>query len=72
MSHHNHGQGHGHDKKGHAKHGTKKRPLHRDWRLWVAVVLMLFSMFIYIITMDESMVPGGPPPERPPVVAPVE
>jgi ABC-type nickel/cobalt efflux system permease component RcnA len=32
---------------------------HKDWRLWVVVGLMLVAMTIYVMTMDESLQPGG-------------
>jgi hypothetical protein len=32
---------------------------HRDWRVYVAVALMLVSMFVYLATMDEALPPGG-------------
>lgn len=35
------------------------RRAHRDWRLWVVVALMLLAMAIYVMTMDESVQPGG-------------
>jgi hypothetical protein len=37
----------------------KKRGIHRDWRFWVAVLLMLGAMGVYVATMDESVGPGG-------------
>ncbi len=52
---------HGHDHK-HHEHGattSKKRPIHHDWRFWVAVVLMLAAMGAYVATMDEALQPGG-------------
>ncbi|MBI4965741.1 MAG: hypothetical protein HY913_20860 [Desulfomonile tiedjei] len=36
--------------------GTKK--LHKDWRLWLVVGLMLAAMFTYVITLDDSIVPA--------------
>ena len=35
--------------------------LHRDWRFWTAVLLMLGAMAMYVLTMDESLAPGGEP-----------
>jgi hypothetical protein len=35
------------------------RRAHRDWRVWVAVALMLVGMILYLMTMDESLQPGG-------------
>jgi hypothetical protein len=60
MSQHQH---HSHDKQ--ARHqrsagqtGSRKG-VHRDWRFWVAVLLMLAAMGAYVATMDEALVPGG-------------
>jgi hypothetical protein len=33
--------------------------LHRDWRVWAAVFLMLAAMVIYVMTDDESLQPGS-------------
>lgn len=41
-------------------HHPKWRP-HRDWRVWLAVLLMLALMGVYVITMDLSRRPGSPP-----------
>jgi len=35
------------------------RRAHKDWRLWVVVALMLLAMFTYVMSMDESVLPGG-------------
>ena len=43
----------------HPKPPGKK--LHRDWRVWVGVILMLGCMIIYLLTLDEAIVPGGSP-----------
>jgi len=42
---------------GHGK--SHERKLHRDWRVWLGVILMLTAMAIYLLTMDEAIVPGG-------------
>ncbi len=39
---------------------------HRDWRVWVGVVLMLTGMFIYVMTDDFSL-RFRSRPEPPPV-----
>ena len=31
------------------------RRLHKDWRLWVAVILMLAAVLIYVLTLDEAL-----------------
>ena len=35
------------------------RGAHKNWRVWVAVGLVLLSMLIYVMTMDEAIQPGG-------------
>jgi hypothetical protein len=54
---------HQHHDHGHHDHhqGHKRKGLHRDWRTWVAVVLMLGAMAIYLLSMDESIQPAGTP-----------
>ncbi len=32
---------------------------HRDWRLWVAAVLMIALILVYVMTDNLSMRPGG-------------
>ena len=32
---------------------------HKDWRVWIAVILMLIAMFTYVLTLDEAAVPKG-------------
>ena len=58
--HHNHPDHHEH---------SPKRGLHQDWRVWVAVVLMLGAMLVYVFSEDESDQPGQPPGERVPAAA---
>jgi hypothetical protein len=31
---------------------------HRDWRFWVGVVCLAVALFIYITSVDLSLVPG--------------
>jgi hypothetical protein len=51
MSHHTH-----HESGGHS-HPPAGRKLHQDWRFIVAVVLMLIAMVVYVLTLDEAVVP---------------
>jgi hypothetical protein len=53
MSHH-HNEHAGH----HHEHQAPRRGLHKDWRTWVVVGLMLAAMAAYILTMDEAEAPG--------------
>jgi len=60
--------------RGHHSEGQIERPgwwrrAHRDWRLWVAVGLMLIGMIVYLMTMDEAVPPGGPAGQPMPAAA---
>ncbi len=35
------------------------RRAHKDWRVWIAVALMLLAMLVYLMSMDERFQPGG-------------
>ena len=44
----------------HSHHSEKKPPwkgLHKDWRAWLALGLMLAAMGIYVLTLDDSVQP---------------
>jgi len=54
------------------KHANKKstqRTWHKDWRTWAVIGLMLAAMGIYVLTLDESVQPGGAFPNAPPAAA---
>jgi len=34
-----------------------RRKWHKDWRTWLAVLLMLVAMARYVLSLDDSMVP---------------
>ena len=68
----NHGKDHHHGEAHHehehrdewpSQHGRKPWHWHRDWRLWVGVVLMLSAMAVYVMSDSEALCPGGPPQE---------
>jgi hypothetical protein len=42
----------------HAPDPVWKR-LHRDWRAWVVVLLMLAAMMAYVLSDNEALQPGG-------------
>ena len=54
-------QEHKHD---HKHEPTPKRGLHKDWRVWAIVGLMLAAMFAYVLSDDEAMPFGGGPPRQ--------
>ena len=41
------------------RHGPAWKRLHRDWRAWVVVLLMLAAMAIYVLSDNEALRPGG-------------
>lgn len=42
-------------------HRSEKKPawmrLHKDWRAWLALGLMLAAISIYVLTLDDSVQP---------------
>ncbi len=48
---------HSHDHVHH--HGPAWKRLHRDWRAWVVVLLMLAGMAAYVLSDNEALRPGG-------------
>ena len=55
-------RGHHRDHEAHSQEGRPKPDrtgLHKDWRVWLVVGVMLLAMAIYLLTMDEAIRPGG-------------
>ena len=48
---------------------TNKKMIHHDWRFWTAIVLMLLAMVGYVLSLDESLPPGGGEQPEVPAVA---
>lgn len=69
MSKHDHAKhqpaGHAHD------HGDEpvRGGWHKDWRMWTVVALMLAAMAVYILSLDNEIVPGEPGQPRMPAMA---
>jgi hypothetical protein len=42
----------------HTRHHFWKQA-HRDWRVQLAVVVMLLAMLVYLVTLNLSLRPGG-------------
>jgi hypothetical protein len=38
------------------KHSNRRR-WHKDWRAWLALFLMLAAIVMYVLTLDDSIVP---------------
>jgi uncharacterized membrane protein len=34
------------------------KKLHKDWRVWLAVAMMLAAMITYVLTLDDSVIPS--------------
>jgi energy-coupling factor transporter transmembrane protein EcfT len=41
----------------HSHKHSSRRKLHRDWRAWLALLLMLAAIVMYVLTLDDSIVP---------------
>jgi len=39
----------------HPETGQPRKKLHKDWRMWVAVALMLAAIMIYVLSLDDSL-----------------
>ena len=38
------------------KHSSGRK-LHQDWRVWLALLLMLAAILMYVLSLDDSMIP---------------
>jgi len=36
---------------------SSDRKLHKDWRVWVVVLVMLAAISAYVLSLDDSIVP---------------
>jgi hypothetical protein len=45
-----------------SEHQPPSRGLHRDWRTWAAVAVLLLAAMAYVLDLDRFIVPvaGGP------------
>jgi hypothetical protein len=54
-------------------HGHQQKPRrapHKDWRVWAIVLVMLAGMAMYVLSLDEQIVPEtGETGERMPAAA---
>jgi hypothetical protein len=54
-----------HDKQ--HKHLKEKPPIHKDWRVWTAVVVILVALGAYVLTNQEVLRPGRTASQQVPV-----
>jgi hypothetical protein len=66
MAKHKHHHSGGEESAGVGFHRAYWRSAHKDWRLWVAVGLMLVAMLTYIMSGDLAWRPGNQPQQAPP------
>jgi hypothetical protein len=45
---------HGHN----PHHDAPRKAIHKDWRLWAVVGVMLLAMLIYVLSFDEALGPS--------------
>ncbi len=62
--HHGHHDEHGNQRQYEAEK-AKKRALHKDWRAWVVVLLMLAGIGAYVASFDEAFSPIREPGTKP-------
>jgi hypothetical protein len=61
MTHSKHSK-HPHHSSHHSDYSEKKPllgGLHKDWRAWLALGLMLAAISIYVLTLDDSVQPNS-------------
>jgi hypothetical protein len=61
MSDHTHHETGPHPKLSDHSHRPYWQRAHRDWRFWVGVVFIAAALFIYITSVDLSLVPSRHP-----------
>jgi hypothetical protein len=48
------------------RHLKEGRAIHKDWRVWTAVILILVAMAVYVLTDNERLTPAPPNPQAAP------
>jgi hypothetical protein len=41
----------------HSHKHSSGRKVHKDWRVWLALLLMLGAIVMYVLTLDDSIIP---------------
>lgn len=60
MTSHHHHHAHEHQEEQHSHRKIDLSGLHRDWRTWLVIGLMLAAIGVYVLTLDEAVEPRGP------------
>jgi hypothetical protein len=48
-----------------AREKRRDRALHKDWRTWAVVLLMVGAMAVYVLTLDDSTIRNSPAATQP-------
>ena len=67
---HGHKQTHETKADEHSYHKINFTGLHKDWRTWLVIGLMLAAIGTYVLTLDNSITPGGAAPSGLPAATP--
>ena len=54
-----HGHKHAHEGKAGSHHKIDWTGLHKNWRTWLVISLMLAAIGTYVLTLDDSIQPGS-------------
>jgi hypothetical protein len=65
---HGHSQAHHKDRESRSHPTKPRRGLHKDWRTWAVIILMLAAIGTYVLTLDDSIQPGNAAPKAGPTV----
>ncbi len=58
MAKHNHKHSESHRHATRDEGQSSSRKFHKDWRVWLVVGIMLAAMIMYVLTLDDSVVPS--------------
>jgi hypothetical protein len=58
MTHHSHKHSEPHTHARADQSESSDRKFHKDWRVWLAVIIMLAAIIMYVLTLDDSIVPA--------------
>ena len=51
-------QSHNHSKQRHRdRKESDSRKFHKDWQVWLALLLMLAAILMYVLSLDDSSIP---------------
>ncbi len=58
MAKHNHKHSESHWQARRDEGESRSKQFHKDWRVWLAVGVMLVAIIMYVLTLDDSVVPS--------------